>query len=288
MSFHPARTLERLGFARLAELARRVRAAIHLFPERNRARLLLAHSTAALREPLGRRAYRVLTEEELLATRTSDTVFVFGSGGSLVDIPPEEWERIAAHDTVAFSHFHRQRWVRVDYHLVAEVNELEATGASFRESPFYRETIFLVMRGVLAQASNAMVGRRLIPPGARVFRYRRVARGRTQPPSSRLADGLVHGSNTSLDVVNFALLMGWKRIVIAGVDLYNRQYFFLPKGTTRPDERPGLSVESPFRQADHLLEMYRLWRSVAEEQGVELCVYDERSLLSAVLPVYER
>jgi hypothetical protein len=195
---------------------------------------------------------------------------------------------MAAHDTVAFSHFHRQRWLRVDYHLVAEVNELDATAESFRESPFYRDTIFLVMRGILAQASNEMIARRLIPAGARIFRYRRIGRGHTRPPSTRFAEGLVHGSNTSLDVVNFALLMGWKRIVVAGVDLYNRQYFFQPEGEALESDRHGHSFASPFVQADHVIEMYRLWREAAAERGAELLVYDERSLLSAVLPVYER
>src|SRR5439155_11397527 len=40
----------------------------------------------------GRRAYRELDEEELLATRSGDTAFVFGSGRSLVDVTPGEWE----------------------------------------------------------------------------------------------------------------------------------------------------------------------------------------------------
>jgi hypothetical protein len=178
--------------------------------------------------------------------------------------------------------------VRVDYHLVAEVHDVDGTGASFGESPFYADTIFLVMGGLVALASNEMVGRKLIPAGRRIFRYRRTARGRTRPPSTSFAEGLVHGSNTSLDVVNFALLMGWKRIVIAGVDLYDRQYFFLPSGVTRENERPGWTVESRFHQTEHLLEMYGLWRAGAEERGVEICVYDERSLLSSVLPIYER
>ncbi|MDX6503606.1 MAG: hypothetical protein QOE29_731 [Gaiellaceae bacterium] len=286
--FHPAQTLERLGMARAAELARRARSVVVLFPEERRLRRLARHVQVALRERRGRRAYRVLSEAELRATKRSDTVFVFGAGGSLADIPPAEWERIAEHDTVAFSHFHCQRWIRVDYHLVAEVHELEETGASFRESPFYRETVFLVMRGILALASNEMVARRLIPPGARLFRYRRVGRGRTQPPSTSFAAGLVHGSNTSLDVVNFALLMGWKRIVVAGVDLYNRQYFFQPAGEALESDRHGHSFASPFVQSGHVIEMYRLWREAAAERGAELLVYDERSLLSAVLPVYDR
>jgi hypothetical protein len=287
LSLHPARTLERLGLARAAGLARSLRwefeaRAPTLRPDR--AARLTAHR---LREPIGRRAYRVLSEPELRATRLSDTAFVFGSGKSLLEIGAAEWERIAECDVVGFSHFHRQRWTRVDYHLVAEVSDVEATAASIRGNPAYADTIFLVMTGWIADAGNQLVGRRLLTPGSRIFRWRRVGRGRMLPPSRSFAGGLVHGTNSSLDTVNFALLMGWRRIVIAGVDLYDKEYFFLPPGVARPEERGGLTAASRFVQADHVVEMMRLWRERAEADGVELMVQNPRSLLAQVLPVYE-
>jgi hypothetical protein len=286
VAVRPARVLERMGLPGAAARARLVRADAAFLWDTVRPAWAARATRAWVGEPAGRREYRVLSEEELRATRRSDTAFVFGSGGSLRDIGDDEWRRIAECDVVGFSHFHRQQWVDVGYHLVAEIRSADETGALIAANPRYRDTIFLVMRGWVAEASNELVARRLLPRGARIFRWRRVARGLTVPPSDSLSRGLVHGSNTSLDVVNFALLMGWRRVVVAGVDLYDKEYFFLPPGVARPDERPQFGVDSRFHQADHVIEMFGLWRRWANERGIELSVYNPRSLLAEVLPVF--
>ena len=282
----PARALERAGLVRTAHAARELRwAAAELRPllRPDRAARL---TRAWMRDRAGRRGYRLLSEDELRSTRSSDTAFVFGSGRSILEIGPEEWRRIAQHDTVTFSSFHRLRAVRIDYHLVAEVVDRDETGTSIRSNPCYADTVFLVVEGWIAEAGNDLVGRRLLPPGARIFRYRRVARGRIAPPNRSFADGLVHGANTSFDAVNFALLMGWRRIVVAGVDLYDKRYFWLGPNETRAHEHPGVTAATPFPSAGHIVEMFGLWREAAAHEGTELLVYNPRSLLAQALPVF--
>lgn len=284
---HPARLLESIGLLRIAAALRRWRwyfaALLPALRPRHAGRL----TALWMREPLARRAYRVLSEQDLLATKKSDTVFVFGSGRSLVDIADEDWRRIAEFDTVGFSHFHRQGWIRVDYHLVAEVASTKQTAVSIANNPLYTETTFGVMRGWIAEASNDMVANHLLPPGARIFRWRRISRGRSGPPSRYLRDGLVHGMGTIQDVVNFALVMGWRRIVIAGVDLYNKEYFWLPAGTTHEYEAPGMAATSRWIQADTIVDALGRWAALATRDGVTVEVYDSRSLLSRTLPVFE-
>src|SRR5579864_4865841 len=53
-----------------------------------------------LRSLGARRAYAFLDEEELRASRRSDTVFIFGSGSSLNEIPDLEWRQFERHDTL--------------------------------------------------------------------------------------------------------------------------------------------------------------------------------------------
>src|SRR5207248_1706041 len=120
----------------------------------------VARLTAAwLRDRRGRRDYRLLSEEQLRAARRSDTAFVFGSGRSLVDISTDEWNRIAEHDTISLREFPRQRWVRADFHLTGEVDELENYAARIRENPLYEDTIFVVMEGFVAHMGNELIGR---------------------------------------------------------------------------------------------------------------------------------
>ena len=49
------------------------------------------------------------------------------------------------------------------------------------------------------------------------------------------------------DTVNVAYCLGWKHIVLVGVDLYDSRYFYLPQDSTPAiDERSGVLVPSEF------------------------------------------
>ena len=235
---------------------------------------------------VGRRRYTELTVDALLATRTSDTVFIFGSGRSILDITPEQWRAIAAANTISLREFPRQSFVRADYHITGEVDDLQAYARRLRENPRYEHTVFVVQEGWSASNGNRLVGRGLLRSGARVFRYRRTARGRYAPPSSSFADGLVHGHGTIIGVVNFAVLMGWRTIVLAGVDLYDKGYFWLSQGETRSYEKPGLTSDSRFTSGSDIVRMLGAWRAVLAPDGVNLMVLNPRSLVADVLPVY--
>jgi hypothetical protein len=239
-----------------------------------------------LAEPRGRRAYRELTEAELRATRRSDTAFVFGSGTSLRDISADEWSRIAEHSTIGFSEFARQRFVRVDYHMIGEVKGIERYAGLLRNNPFYADTVYLVQRGWLADDSNELVARRLLPENARIFRYRRTSRGAYAPPSRSFRDGLVHGWNSSISATNFAILMGFRRIVLTGIDLYDKQYFWLAPGERRDALRPSESPEQPFPMADLIVDVFGRWGGVLEPEGIELFAYNPRSRLAQALDVF--
>jgi hypothetical protein len=237
---------------------------------------------------LGRRHYDSLSEEELRATRTSDTAFVFGSGRSLVDITDDEWQRIAECNTISLREFPRQQWVRVDYHLTSEVDFLEEYARRLRTNPLYADTVFVVQGGFRAIRGNELVGQRLLRPGSRIFRFHRSGPGINIPPSRGFSRGLVHGYSSIFDGVNFAYLLGFRRIVLAGVDLYNKEYFWLSAGETRTYEKTPLRAEDPFIGAEPITEMMGDWHDLLASEGVELLVLNPRSRLAERLPVYGR
>jgi hypothetical protein len=233
-----------------------------------------------------RHRYRHLTADEIKQTRRSETVFVFGSGYSLNNITPSEWASIAEHDTVGFNEFHRQSFVRTDYHIAAEVDFIEPYAAGLRDNPLYASTVLVLQEGWSAVLGNTLVGRGMLRDGARVFRFRRRARGVNVPPSRSFADGLVHGFGSIVDVVNFAYVMGWRNIVIAGVDLNDRRYFWLPPTEMRPYDRPGFAVDSVFGNADNIVSMLGDWREIMARDGVSLWTYNPQSRLARALPVF--
>jgi hypothetical protein len=233
----------------------------------------------------GRRRYRILSEPELLATRKSDTAFVFGSGRSLVDVFADEWERMAKYDTISLREFPRQQWIRADYHLTSEVDFVDEYAERIRANPRYAGTVFIVQEGFRAECGNELIGRGLFPPDARIFRYRR-RRSRSAGPSRRFADGLVHGSSSIFDAANFAYLMGYRRIVLVGVDLYNKEYFWLGPGETRSYEQQGADAKKVFLGAAPIVSLLAAWHETLLDNEVELLVYNPRSLLAERIPVF--
>src|SRR5262249_48250654 len=119
-----------------------------------------------------------------------------------------------------------------------------------------------------------------------VFRYRRTSRGAYAPPSESFADGLVHGWNSSIGVTNFAILMGFRRVVLTGIDLYDKRYFWLGAGERRDTLREHEAPERPFPMADAIVDVFARWRAVLDPRGVELLVHNPQSRLADVLDVF--
>lgn len=247
---------------------------------------LARHLRVYALDRLGRAAYEQLTPAQLRATRTSDTAFVFGSGRSLLDITGDQWRRISDCNIVSLREFPRQSWVRADYHLTSEVDFLDEYARRLRENPLYAETVFVVQGGFRALSGNELIGRRLLRSGSRIVRFHRRGRGVNAPPSRSLGSGLVHGYSSIFDGVNLAYVLGFRRIVLAGVDLYNKEYFWLPEGVARDYEKIPLDAKDPFAGADAITAMMGDWHDFFAAAGVELLVMNPRSRLAERLPVF--
>jgi hypothetical protein len=240
-----------------------------------------------------RASYQLLDENQLRATRKSDTVFIFGSGASLNDISADEWRAIEACDTMGFNWFVREAFVRCDYHLMREVGPSDLYEAGWRPylteffqiaraNPRFADTIFLIQTGFRATNGNRSIGLSLAPRDRRIFLWRSNVGAARPSPSFR--EGLTHGPGTLLECVNFAFLLGWTRIVLAGVDLYDRRYFWL--GDEPRQDDPVKDVNTPHSTSSDIVTALGRWREIFEERGVGLFVYNPRSLLGQTLPLW--
>lgn len=261
----------------------------------------------AVRQRLNRSAYRMLDETQLRAARRSDTVFVFGSGYSLNDITPAQWQQIARHDTFGFTSFIYQQWVRVDFHLIRGGVENVLMSWPFARdfcdtvnaNPRFADTCFVLQGEYRAMLANHILGRRWLRPGARVYRY--ATAPASALPTATLQEGLQHTGGTLGDAVNFAAVLGWTHIVLAGVDLYDSRYFWLPPDQTLEFDpvsqllKPG-RINARGHRPDELhntarngiVEIMDRWRRHLEtERGIRLSVLNPRSLLKDVMPVYQ-
>lgn len=244
-------------------------------------------------------SYEVLDEAALHATRRSDAVFIFGSGYSINDLRPDDLAHFEAGDTLGFNWFVHQGLLRMDYHLVREIArddrdstvwrpQIEEYFGLVRQNDGYHDTIFLLQSGLRAINANRALSLHLVPDGSRVFPWRS-ARGRRELGRS-FAVGLSHPHSTLEECVNFAALLGWREIVLVGVDLYDRRYFWLEAEQTRAEDtaRGASHAQTHSRAASGMIETLGSWAEELAARGVTLSVYNPRSLLAAVLPVYTR
>lgn len=263
---------------------------------------------AWLRDRLNRRRYVDLSEAQARARRRSDTVFIFGSGYSLHDLTAAEWAHFAEHDVFGFNQFFFERWIRTDFHLLKGGNYAELRWQPYahevegilRDNPYFKDTTFVMQEGYLAQFPNQLIGYGLLPRSARVLRFRT---NRTAgPPTRSISEGLRHEGGTMADAVNCAFCLGWTHIVLVGVDLYDSRYFYLPSDQTVVLDPESLTIGGAeynqmrgqrFDQPHNtvrlgVVDIMAEWRELMEAAGVRLSVYNPRSLLAEVLPVYPR
>lgn len=262
---------------------------------------------AWVRNRIARRDYNLLTEAQAAQLRRSDTVFVFGSGYSLNAITDPQWAHIAAHDVFGFNAFYYQHWVPVQFHLLRGglygelrwrqyANEVVE---KIRTNERFRETVFVMQEEFLASFTNQLIGHHLFPRVKGVLRYATAREAGTLPTTS-VRDGLRHQAGTLSDAVNCAFCLGWRHIVLAGVDLYDSRYFWLPPDQTATVDRANATVvgspvnalggnrydERHYTTRNGVVELMGEWRAFFDRHGVRLSVYNPKSLLAGTLPVY--
>ncbi len=252
-----------------------------------------------IKDKLAMRYYRRLSEADLKKRRRSDTVFIFGSGYSLHDISISEWRQIEKYDTMSFNWFIRQNFVRVDFHLIREIyyddfdrvgwkSALTEYGRLIEQNILFQDTVFIVQGEYRALNGNRMIALKLLPRGAAVYRFFNKSRSVYETPTKSLSKGLVHGAGTLISMVNLAYCLGWKNIVLVGVDLYDRRYFWLGKDETRINDKiRQASHEQKHNTADRIISFLGQWGKLMEAEGVRLSVFNPKSLLTEVLPVFD-
>lgn len=262
---------------------------------------------AWLRNRLNRSRYNLLTAEAASRLRKSDTVFVFGSGASLNDLSPSDWSHIGRHDVFGFNAFYYQHWVPVGFHLLrgglyGELRWRRYAGEvadAIAANPLYRDTVFVMQEEYLAHFTNQLIGYRLFPPAKGILRYA-TARDAGRLPTASLGEGLRHLVGTLSDAVNCAFCLGWRQIVLVGVDLYDSRYFFLPADQTMTVDRTHATVvgapvnalggnrfdEKHYTTRNGIVDLMAEWRRFFDQRGIRLSVYNPRSLLAEGLPIY--
>jgi hypothetical protein len=243
--------------------------------------------------------YRVMSDEDLLSTRVSDTLFIFGCGTSVNSISHSEWQRFRkSGQTCAFNHFYYQDFIAIDYYIAKEcfrkpniielkwrkqlVNDITL---HFRKKENL-SAIFLLSDNLNRIGSSMLIGASIIPENSRIYYFHFSSTEDFSPPGASLREGLAHGFATLMDAINFGYIMNFRRIIFVGVDLYDRRYFYLDNDQVpEKDKRRGARASEKHNTADKVLFHIRQWKSFLSKKEIEMFVYNPNSLLSEIMPV---
>lgn len=230
--------------------------------------------------------------------RAKDTVFVMGSGYSIAGISEQEWSHFReTGDILGFNWFFRGEFIPVTYHVVREMGGFRTVLANKRmfksyttelfNNPCYRNTTYFVQCDKKAQATLWCVFFLKMFKNKKVCFYKNLPDGAGIYEPSDDITAIPHCGVSLFDVINVSYILGYKKIVLVGVDLYDRRYFWLRQDETREGEpKRGASYSDIHSTLSRVLKGMPVWREYLSKRGVEIYLYNPRSLLTGILSVY--
>jgi hypothetical protein len=251
----------------------------------------------------------VIDIEDIRISRSKDTVFIMGCGYSVNDISDKEWSDISnTGDVFSFNLFYMGRFVPITYHACGEIGlaapnyatvllskkhrqAIRDYYAELFRNPYYANTTYF-LRYKINHMSSPVTTAIWSVFFKKVFRGKRLSLysinanyGTIQLPSDDIKT-IAHHEATLSDVINISYILGYKSIVLVGVDLYDRRYFWLGDKTREEDAKLDKSYSDVHQTADTMVNVMDAWNRYLSKKGTRLYIYNPRSLLRSVLPLY--
>ena len=256
----------------------------------------------------------IMDIEDIKKSRCKDTIFIMGSGYSINDITREEWQHIVdVGDTLSFNYFFRGKFVPITYHISGEISGAPNYGSILMNSkrrksiksyydeifsnPYYRDTIYFLRYKMDIKKTPVPIALWALFflkafKNKQVCLYRIVLFGDVILKPSVILEpsdtiyAISHNA-TIFDAVNIAYVLGYKKIVLVGVDLYDSRYFWLGRNENFEDVLTlGLTYSDSHYTANKVVRGMDIWNTYLIKKGVRVYIYNPHSLLNTVLPVY--
>ena len=253
-----------------------------------------------LTNPNWKQYYNIIDNDNITKYKTSDTIFIFGSGYSLNDITDLEFKYFEKHDTLSFNWFVYQKFIKVKFQMIREIcldaknifdlNEKLDTYRNLINNDNYKDTVFLMQNDLSGTMSFEMLNRFILPLSQKLYFFKTFSRNKRSFPNKALSKGLIHSAGTLTDCISFAYAMNYKQIVFVGVDLYDKRYFWLKADETNSvdlQENSNFSYKDKHKTADPILKVIDKWQKKFTPDGIQMYTYNPKSLLNEYLPVYK-
>ena len=175
--------------------------------------------------------YSLINQEDWQKYKTSDTIFLFGSGPSINDITGEQWEVIKAHDSFGMNYSFLTKFPTTYFYLGYEPSSNNILSQSFSEDirVIYEKSLWLLPMKVLYRLTYPRTVPYFFPPNARIalFDFPQGIKLETDRPF-KIEDfhhSLIYRGSMGLGI-HLMDLLGYKNIVLMGVDLHTYRHFY--------------------------------------------------------------
>lgn len=218
-----------------------------------------------------------------------DTVVIYGSGWSLNEISEEQWDELRQFDALGFNFFAIQKWVDPNYLIIGDIRpekKLDFSGRNIKDTykkyysyikDRYKDTLFVVREKQL----------NLLPSEFREkYHYHVVDQDDDINHFGNNDKTLWFNKSALFAALDWTFTMKYKRVIFAGVDLYDYRFFWLPHEGQRepgtPDKKPDWAVRKVSKKHPihkKILGWFEDHPDVVKKSGIKLFSYNERSLL---------
>ena len=243
--------------------------------------------------------YRQIKFENIFNKKKSDTIFIFGSGTSINNLNNTEIDFFKKHDTVAFNWFLHNSNIKLDYYIIKGIqsppnllNKKERKkeyklykNLLKKNAVNYKNCIFLLQSGLRGTESRRSISKKILPEAALITWYK-VERNKLI--NKKRSKTLIVQISTLLTAISFANLGTWKKIVLVGVDLYDRRYFWDPLKTRPLDLNRDAKASDIHSSTSRIIPAIEAWSKHLINSDRKLYIYNKSSILNKTLPVYKK
>lgn len=268
-----------------------------------------------LRQLARESGFTVADRGKLAQHKTSDTLFVLGSAPSINAIDDAGWKEIEKHDSIGFNYFLLHPFVPTFYHMELRREEIPMYRRCYElRQNDYKKTVFMLNYHFLEygalKAEDVSFIKDLIvtvprtyseAPTSNIDTILGFVQNRIEPYDDYF---LLHYRGSLCMMVSLGLLLGYKNIVMVGVDLRSTGYFYCDERYDLPEtkllrsercealgldnEQPHATVDPKFIPSTITIDrvMKILDEKVLSKRGVQLYVHGKESLLYPDFPVW--
>ena len=232
-----------------------------------------------------------LSIDDIKGRKTSDTIFILGSGYSINKVSQQDWNVIKSHNSIAFNWFCKHRFeptfflIREQANLLFRVSHGETTDELVNCINKYKRTFGIIcdVSSHTRKAYRYHKDKRIIIPSLIVKddkskKIRNLLNMNKNPERK----GLIHGTCTLYNVLHLVRYLGYEKIVFVGIDLYDSRYFWLHKN----ESRHAVTKKRQNYKSKHSISrrVVKLVNQFKKTFRLEMYVTNPKSLLTKIIP----